>query len=92
MNERDYLFAKKKYVLESENLAQKLSELSGLKIINNEEYADFEILFSEIIHVLISRIVFFGGKQMEITFCFCRPNTGMVELTESRREEVTRMY
>lgn len=75
LNERDYLFAKKKYVMESENLAQKLSELSEMQLTYNEEYAgkqgiaeviekhaDFVELSSEMIHALISRIIFFGGK------------------------------
>lgn len=102
LNERDYLFAKKKYVLEAENLAQRLSELSEMQLTYEEEYAgshdmevvmekyaDFEELSSEMVHALISRIVFFGGKQIEIQFAFENQVQKLVEVAESRKGEIT---
>ena len=101
LNERDYLFAKKKYVLEAEKLAQKLSELSEMQFtyekeyagshdmgVVMEKYADFGELSSEIVHVLISRIVFYGGKQIEIYFAFEDQVQKLVELAESRKGEI----
>lgn len=101
LNERDYLFAKKKYVLEAENLAQKLSELSEMQLTYEEEYAgnhdmavvmekyaDFGELSSEMVHALISRIVFYGGKQIEIQFAFEDQVHKLVELAESRKGEI----
>lgn len=102
LNERDYLFAKKKYVLEAEKLAQKLSKLSEMQLTYEEEYAgshdmenvmekyaDFEELSSEMVHALISRIVFYGGKQIEIQFAFEDQVQKLVEVAESRKGEVT---
>lgn len=102
LNERDYLFAKKKYVLEAENLAQKLSELSEMQLTYEEEYAgshdmevvmekyaDFEELSSEMVHALISRIVFYGGNQIEIQFAFEDQVQKLVELAKSRKGEIT---
>lgn len=102
LNERDYLFAKKKYVLEAENLAQKLSELSEMQLTYEEEYAgshdmevvmekyaDFEELSSEMVHALISRIVFYGENQIEIQFAFGDQVQKLVELSESRKGEIT---
>lgn len=104
LNERDYLFAKKKYVVESENLSQRLSELSEMQLTYGEEYAgnesmekaiekyeDFEEISFEMIHALISRIVFFGGRQIEIHFAFADQIQELAELAESRKEEVTCM-
>ena len=102
LNERDYLFAKKKYVLEAENLAQKLSELSEMQLTYEEEYAgshnmevvmekyaDFEELSSEMVHELISRTVFYGGQQIEIQFAFEDQVQKLVELAKSRKGEIT---
>ena len=101
LSERDYLFAKQKYVKEAENLAQKLSELAAMQTTYEaeyaggqdfakvmERYAGFEELTSDIIHALISRIVFFGEGRIEIEYAFADELNAFVELTESRKGEI----
>lgn len=104
LNERDYLFAKQKYVKEAENLAQKLSELAAMQTTYETEYAGgqdfakimgqyagFEELTSEMVHTLISRIVFFGEGRIEIEYAFDDELKAFVELAESRKEEIACM-
>lgn len=104
LSERDYLFAKQKYVKETENLTQKLSELAAMQTTYEveyagnqdfakvmEQYADFNELTSEIVHALISRIVFFGEDRIEIEYAFADELKTFVELTESRKEEIACM-
>ena len=104
LNERDYLFAKQKYVKEAENLAQKLSELAAMQTTYKTEYAGgqdfakimgqyagFEELTSEMVHALISRIVFFGEGRIEIEYAFDDELKAFVELAESRKEEIACM-
>ena len=104
LSERDYLFAKQKYVKEAENLAQKLSELAAMQTTYEaeyaggqdfakvmERYAGFEELTSDIIHALISRIVFFGEGRIEIEYAFADELKAFVELAESRKEEISCM-
>lgn len=104
LSERDYLFAKQKYVKEAENLTQKLSELATMQNTYDaeyagsqdfakimEQYAGFEELTSEIVHALISRIVFFGEGRIEIEYAFADVLKAFVELAESREEEITCM-
>lgn len=104
LSERDYLFAKQKYVKEAENLAQKLSELAAMQTTYDaeyaggqdfakvmERYAGFEELTSDIVHALISRIVFFGEGRIEIEYAFADEQKAFVELTESRKEEISCM-
>ena len=101
LNERDYLFAKQKYVKEAENLAQKLSELAAMQTTYETEYAGgqdfakimgqyagFEELTSEMVHALISRIVLFGEGRIEIEYAFDDELKAFVELAESRKEEI----
>lgn len=102
LNERDYLFAKKKYVREAEEMAQKLSELAALQATYEAEYAgdsgmsetigryaDFRELSSEMVHALIKRIVFFGEGRIEIEYTFADEMKELVELAESRKGEVS---
>lgn len=104
LNERDYLFAKQKYVKEAENLGQKLSELAAMQTTYEteyaggqnfakimEQYAGFEELTSEMVHALISRIVFFGEGRIEIEYAFDDELKAFVELAESRKEEIACM-
>ena len=53
-----------------------------------ERYAGFEELTSDIIHALISRIVFFGEGRIEIEYAFADELNAFVELTESRKGEI----
>lgn len=105
LSERDYLFAKQKYVNEAENLTQRLSELAAMQTTYEaeyagsqdfakvmEQYADFGDLTSEIVHALISRIVFFGEGRIEIEYAFADELKAFVELTEGRKEEITCMW
>lgn len=102
LNERDYLFAKKKYVKEAEELAQKLFELAAMQETYETEYAgntgmsetigryaDFQELSSEMVHALIKRIVFFGEGRIEIEYTFADEMKELVELAESRKGEVS---
>lgn len=104
LNERDYLFAKQKYVKEAENLAQKLSELAAMQTTYEteyaggqdfakimEQYAGFEELTSEMVHTLIRRIVFFGEGRIEIEYAFDDELKAFVELAEGRKEEIACM-
>ena len=101
LNERDYLYAKKKYVKEAEELAQKLSELAAVQATYEAEYAggggmaetigryaDFQELSSEIVHALVRRIVFFGEGRVEIEYTFADEMKEFVELAECRKGEV----
>ena len=104
LSERDYLFAKQKYVKEAENLTQKLSELAAMQTTYEaeyagsqdfakvmEQYAGFGELTSEIVHALISRIVFFGEGRIEIEYAFADELKAFVELKEGREEEIACM-
>ena len=104
LSERDYLFAKQKYVKEAENLTQKLSELAAMQTTYEaeyaggqdfakvmERYAGFEELTSDIIHALISRIVYFGEGRTTIEYAFADELKAFVELAESRKEEISCM-
>lgn len=101
LNERDYLYAKKKYVKEAEEMAQKLSELAAVQATYEaeyagssgmaeaiEQYAYFQELSSEIVHALVKRIVFFGEGRIGIEYTFADEMKGFVELAESRKGEV----
>ena len=101
LNERDYLYAKRKYVKEAEELAQKLSELAAAQATYEAEYAGsggmaetigqyagFQELSSEIVHALVRRIVFFGEGRVEIEYTFADEMKEFVELAESRKGEV----
>ncbi len=102
LNERDYLFAKQKYVQETENLTQKLSELTAMQTTYEtgyegshdfakimEQYAGFQELTSDLIHALISRVTFFGEDRIEIEYTFSDEMMAFVELAESRKGEIT---
>ena len=104
LNERDYLFAKKKYVREAEEMAQRLSELSAVQATYKAEYsgngsmaetigkyADFKELSSEMIHALIKRIVFFGEGRIEIEYTFSDEMEAFLELAENRKGEISCM-
>lgn len=104
LSERDYLFAKQKYLKEAENLTQKLSELAALQNTYEEAYAgsqdmaqfmeqysDFKELSSDMVHALIRKITFFGGERIEIQYAFEDELKAFMELTESRKGEVTCM-
>ncbi len=100
LNERDYLYAKRKYVKEAEEMAQKLSELAAVQATYEAEYAGggmaetigqyagFQELSSEIVHALVKRIVFFGEGRVEIEYTFADEMKEFVELAESRKGEV----
>ena len=101
LNERDYLYAKRKYVKEAEEMAQKLSELAAVQATYEAEYAggggmaetigryaDFQELSSEIVHALVRRIVFFGEGRVEIEYTFADEMKEFVELAECRKGEV----
>ncbi|MEY8392711.1 recombinase family protein [Lachnospiraceae bacterium 45-W7] len=104
LSERDYLFAKQKYVKEAENLTQKLSELAAMQTTYETEYAGshdfaeimeryvgFEELTSDMVHTLINRVIFFGENRIEIEYAFSDEMAAFVELAESRKEEVACM-
>lgn len=101
LSERDYLFAKQKYVKEAENLTQKLSELAALQNTYEEEYvgsqdmaqimeqySDFKELSSDMVHALIRKITFYGGGRIEIQYAFEDELKAFMELTEQRKGEV----
>ena len=101
LNERDYLYAKRKYVKEAEEMAQKLSELAAVQATYEAEYAGgggmaetigqyagFQELSSEIVHALVKRIVFFGEGRIEIEYTFADEMKEFVELAECRKGEV----
>lgn len=104
LNESDYLFAKKKYVREAEEMAQRLSELAAVQATyeaeyagngsmaeNIEKYAGFKALSPEMIHALIKRIIFFGEGRIEIEYTFSDQMKKFVELAESRKGEISCM-
>ena len=104
LNERDYLFAKKKYVMEAEEMAQRLSELAAVQATYEAEYAgnnsmaetigkyaDFEELSSEIVHALIKKIIFFGEGRIEIEYTFSDEMEVFLELAEGRKGEISCM-
>lgn len=104
LSERDYLFAKQKYVKEAENLTQKLSELAAMQTTYEAEYAgghdfakimdqyaDFGELTSDMVHMLINRVIFFGENRIEIEYAFADEMAAFVELAESRKEEIACM-
>ncbi len=56
-----------------------------------EQYAGFEELTSDMAHALIRRIVFFGEGRIEIEYAFDDELKALVELAESRKEEIACM-
>lgn len=104
LNERDYLFAKKKYVREAEEMAQRLSELAAVQATYEAgytgtggmaetigKYAGFEGLSSELVHALIKRIVFFGEGRIGIEYAFSDEMKEFMELAEGRKGEISCM-
>lgn len=104
LNEKDYLFAKKKYVKEAEEMAQRLSELAAVQATYEAEYAgdesmaetigryaDLQELSSEMVHALVKKIVFYGEGRIEITFTFSDEMEALLELAEGRKGEVSCM-
>lgn len=102
LSERDYLFAKKKYVQEAEEMAQRLSELAALQETYEAgyagdsgmaetigKYADFQELSTEMVHALIKKIIFFGEGRIEIEYAFADEMKWFAELAESRKGEVS---
>ncbi len=98
LSERDYLYAKKKYIEEAETLSQRLKELSGIQATYEdrysgdgkmaeavERYADFQELTPELAHTLVRRIVFYGGDRVEIEFTFADEMEAFLKLTEQRK-------
>ncbi len=55
------------------------------------KYAGFKELSPEMIHALIKRIVFFGEGRIEIEYTFSDEMKEFVELTESRKGEISCM-
>ncbi len=104
LNEKDYLFAKRKYVKEAEEMEQRLSELAAVQATYEaeyagnetmaetiERYADFQELSSEMVHALIRRIVFFGEGRIEIEYTFSDEMEAFQVLAEGREGEVSCM-
>ena len=102
LSERDYLYAKKKYIEEAETLSQRLKELSGIQATYEdrysgdgkmaeavERYADFQELTPELAHTLVRRIVFYGGDKIEVEFAFADEMEAFLKLTEQRKGEAS---
>ncbi len=102
LSERDYLYAKKKYVAEAEALSQRLKELSGMQANYEDgysgdgkmaevmgQYADFQELTPELAHALVRRIVFYGGDRVEVEFTFADEMEAFLKLTEQRKGEAS---
>ena len=102
LSERDYLYAKKKYAAEAEELSQRLKELSGMQATYEDgysgdgkmaevmgQYADFQELTPELAHALVRRIVFYGGDRVEIEFTFADEMEAFLKLTEQRKGEAS---
>lgn len=102
LSERDYLYAKKKYIEEAETLSQRLAELTGMQASYEEgyagdgkmaeameRYADFQELTPELVHALVRRIVFYGGDRIEVEFAFADEMEAFLKLTEQRKGEAS---
>ncbi|HBA48738.1 MAG TPA: hypothetical protein DCZ91_13260, partial [Lachnospiraceae bacterium] len=102
LNERDYLYAKRKYVEEAETLSQRLAELSSMQATYEdgysgggkmseviERYADFQELTPELAHALVRRIVFYGGDRIEVEFTFADEMDAFLKFTEQRKGEAS---
>lgn len=100
LSERDYLYAKKKYIEEAEILSQRLAELAGMQAAYEEgysgdgkmaevieQYADFQELTPELAHALVRRIVFYGGGRIEVEFTFADEMEAFLKLAEQRKGE-----
>lgn len=100
LNEKDYLYAQRKYTQEAESLAQRLAELAAVKRTYEDSYAGggdmgeilgqyigFRELTAQMAHALIKRVVFFGDSRIEIEYTFADELRTFVELTGKRREE-----
>lgn len=101
LSERDYLFAKQKYLFDEENLTQKLVELTAeretyeprytenrdySKLI--EKFADFSELNADVIGALINRITVVSKTKIEIEYSFDDELKKLIELTEKRKAEL----
>ena len=102
LSERDYLYAKKKYIEEAETLSQRLAELTGMQASYEDgysgdgkmaevmgRYADFQELTSELVHALVRRIVFYGGDRIEVEFTFADEMEAFLKLTGQRKGEAS---
>lgn len=101
LSEKDYLYAKQKYVKEAENLTQRLSELAALENTYKKEYAGnpdmarlmeqytgFKELSADMVHALIRKVVFFGKGKIEIEYAFAEEWKEFAELAECRKGEI----
>lgn len=102
LEEQDYLYAKKQYQNQINELEVKLAELEYLRdshmadfSVNRKmdeiirQYSDFTELASELLNALIERITFYGDDRYEVKYRFGEEFRVLLELVEQRKDELS---
>lgn len=97
LNESDYLYAKEKYLKQTDEEAQKILELQETERRHRtgsrkegrlealvQEYRDFENLTEEVIHAFISEIFAYSDGRLEIRFRFEDEFKELLDVAEER--------
>lgn len=103
LSERDYLYAKEKYLKHAAEEEQRLSELqemqrryeTGCKGESKldslvQQYRDFDSLTEDIIHSFICKVLVYSDERLEIIFRFEDEFKELEEVVEERRDELCR--
>ena len=103
MSERDYLYAKEKYLKQAEKEEQRLSELQemqrryetgcrGESKLDSlvQQYRDFDSLTENIIHSFICKVLVYSDERLEIVFRFEDEFKELEDVVGERRDELCR--
>ena len=103
LSEKDYLYAKEKYLKQAAEEEQRLSELqemqrryeTGCKAESRldslvRQYRDFDSLTEDIIHSFICKVLVYSDERLEIVFRFEDEFKELKEVVKERRDELCR--
>ena len=103
LSERDYLYAKEKYLKQAEKEEQRLSELQemqrryetgcrGESKLDSlvQQYRDFDSLTENIIHSFICKVLVYSDERLEIVFRFEDEFKELEDVVGERRDELCR--
>lgn len=103
LTEKDYLYAKEKYLKQAAEEEQRISELqemqrryeTGCKVESKlaslaRQYRDFDSLTEDIIRSFICKVLVYSDERIEIVFRFEDEFKELKEIVEERRDELCR--
>ncbi len=104
LSEQDYLYAKKKYMDEAEQIEKRIDEIQKLQQMYAngctkeskletiiEKYEHFENLTEEIVQAFVSKVLVYSDERLEICFRFEDEFNELSQIIEARRRDICRM-